>query len=306
MSAIVNNTNDYNNNVKIPDILSSHIQEIKKYQGLESELILCRSDVLQFKFSNGPYRRLNLNIYIRAETYPTSGIVVELSSVTVAAGVVKKIQNQCEKKLVYNTKNENCILQVILLVQTIVKENKLLCCIHEIRKAKKHLGDHCTNLIMNETSGLIRMTIIYMNYSVTLHISVPDKYPIEPPEVKLTKGSFPKKVIRIYTMQAREILRKCSLGFSAEQAMMASRPEKVPPQSKSKTEIIITKDLTQQLKNDIKFLKKVSDLKTVNADKGKRNQFYEHDKDVRKAARYVTCLFIFPFLTISLYIYIVL
>ena len=65
-------------------------------------------------------------------------------------------------------------------------------------------------------------------------------------------------------MQAREILRKCSLGFSSEQAMMASRPEKVPPQLKSKKEIIITNDLTQQLKNDIKFLKKVSDLKTRN------------------------------------------
>ena len=105
-------------------------------------------------------------------------------------------------------------------------------------------------------------------------------------------------------MQAREILRKCSLGFSSEQAMMASRPEKVPPQLKSKKEIIITNDLTQQLKNDIKFLKKVSDLKTVNVDKGKRNQFYEHDKDVRKAARYVLFVSLFPpfFLFLSMFL----
>ena len=77
---------------------------------------------------------------------------------------------------------------------------------------------------------------------------------------------------------------------------------------------MITNDLTKQLKNDIKFLKKVSkivsrtfkwlnlfkesnnkklytiprqvsDLKTVNEDKGKRNQFFEHSKEVRKAAR---------------------
>ena len=33
-------------------------------------------------------------------------------------------------------------------------------------------------------------------------------------------------------MQAKEILRKCSLGYTAEMAMMASRPEKVPPKSK--------------------------------------------------------------------------
>ena len=60
-------------------------------------------------------------------------------------------------------------------------------------------------------------------------------------------------------MQAREIMRKCSLGYTAEQAMMASRPEKVPPKRKEK-EIVVTNDLTKQLKNDIKFLKKVSKI----------------------------------------------
>ena len=99
MTSIVSNvdTNKNNNEINNP-ILNTHIQEIKKYNGLDrvNEVIVCRKDTIQSKFSNGPYRRLNLNVYIRGETYPSSGIVVELSSFTVAAGVVKKIQIQCE------------------------------------------------------------------------------------------------------------------------------------------------------------------------------------------------------------------
>lgn len=288
MTSIVSNvdTNKNNNEINNP-ILNTHIQEIKKYNGLDrvNEVIVCRKDTIQSKFSNGPYRRLNLNVYIRGETYPSSGIVVELSSFTVAAGVVKKIQIQCEKKIVNNDNNNNILLEILLFIQTIVQENKLLCCVHEIRKAKKMLGKHCTDLIMNESTGAVRMNIQFEKYSAILHLSVPDNYPIEPPDIKLTKATFPKKVARIYTMQAKEILRKCSLGYTAEMAMMASRPEKVPPKSKKEKEIVITNDLTNQLKNDIKFLKKVSDLKNVNNDKGKRNQFFEHDKNTRKAAR---------------------
>ena len=66
---------------------------------------------------------------------------------------------------------------------------------------------------------------------------------------------------------------------------MASRPEKVPPLPSKKQEIKITNELANQLKRDVKFLKKVDQLKTVNADKGKRNQFFQHDNATRKAAR---------------------
>ena len=253
-------------------LLAKHVDEIKKYSGLNrEEVIVCRRDAVQCKFANGPYRRLGVNLYISSDNYPKSGIVVEVSSSTVAPGVLKKIQSQCEQKVANfaraeeanitnpNAAGDNILLEILLHIQTIVKENKLLCCIHEIRKRKKSLGGHCKDLAMNEKTGVVRMRFAFQNYSATLQINVPDKYPSQVPDIKITKATFPKKVVRIYTMQAREIMRKCSLGYTAEQAMMASRPEKVPPKRKEK-EIVITNDLTKQLKNDIKFLKKVSKI----------------------------------------------
>lgn len=83
-------------------LLTKHINEIKKYSGLKhpEEVIVCRHDAIQCKFANGAYRRLGVNLYIRSDNYPKSGIVVEVSSSTVASGVVKKIQSQCEQKIV--------------------------------------------------------------------------------------------------------------------------------------------------------------------------------------------------------------
>ena len=82
-------------------LLAKHVDEIKKYSGLKrpEEVIVCRHDAVQCKFANGPYRRLGVNLYINSGNYPKSGIVVEVSSSTVAPGVVKKIQSQCEQKV---------------------------------------------------------------------------------------------------------------------------------------------------------------------------------------------------------------
>ena len=268
-------------------LLKTHLMQVRKaLEPFPGELVICRDDVLDSRFKVGPYRRINLQMHMVPSTYPKAGVVLDLSSPTVAPGVLKQLHTKCET-LVKNAEGvDNVLLGIVNFVKGSVVENKLLCCIHEIRKAKRSLGGTLADLKINEKSGHVRMKFVEGKYSSTLDFMVPDRYPHDPVDLKLIKSTFPRKVVHIYEAQVREIVRKCNIGMSVELAMMASRPEKVPPAALAKKrEIKITNESANQLKEDVKFLKTISDIRDMETAKDKRNQFLLHDNATRKAAR---------------------
>lgn len=159
-------------------LLKTHLMQVRKaLEPFPGELVICREDVLDSRFKVGPYRRINLQMHMVPSTYPKAGVVLDLSSPTVAPGVLKQLHTKCET-LVKNAEGvDNVLLGVINFIKGTVAENKLLCCIHEIRKAKRTLGGALADLKMNEKSGHVRMKFVEGKYSSTLDFMVPDRYP---------------------------------------------------------------------------------------------------------------------------------
>ena len=70
----------------------------------------------------------------------------------------------------------------------------------------------------------------------------------------------------------------CLKGYPPELALKASNPISAPPPIKRKeAEVRMTSEQLHNIKHDVQYFKKASDLKSVNSSKDKRNQLHALD-----------------------------
>ena len=95
---------------------------------------------------------------------------------------------------------------------------------------------------------------------------------------------------KIHLKQAEELVRRLVLGYTVEAAIAGSNPQKAPPpkkKDKSKGPAVrLSTEYVNSLKGDVKFLKKVTDLREVGTKTKEFNhkQHY-HEAETRKQAR---------------------
>ena len=236
----------------------------------------CSQELVHCVFTANRYRKVNLRLHLKG--YPEQrSPIVEMDSAYIRPGVVKKLTKAVEARIADAAKaGDMQILAAVTFLRKTVMENRLLCCMDEVRKEQKAMGNTCSKLVTKDDSGLIRFSLANGAYKLTLELRIPDGYPAGQVSVTLRKSNFPKSVLHVYQAQADEIARRCALGYSEEQAIRGSSGLERPPEKKSSVKKAVRLDAKKvnQLKNDVRVLKKVNDLSGAKEmSKQKRLQF---------------------------------
>ena len=304
--------------------LSDELSRVKEAFS-NRELQTCSKSIVQCTLTKSAYRRATARFHIM-DGYPGKLAIVQLEAPLLAPGVLKKLTKACETRVSMCAASGNMqILGALNHLKEILSENKLLPCVDEARKQYKELfasvpssesilshaasssstaakasGSHthmarCTDFQLREKSGLVRFVLENADpsYGLTLDLKVDDNYPLSPPKVALRHSTFPTSVTRIFQAQINEIVRRCSLGLTEEQALAGSNGIKRPPSSKegkgkgSKGTVRVTVDKLSQLKGDVRVLKKMGELASRSQlSKNKVNQYKQQgDKRSLKEGR---------------------
>jgi hypothetical protein len=276
----------------IPSIpTSSSSEEIKQWTRMEElqkirstfhakEILTCNRNTVQCTFVCSSWRRATIRFHMR-DNYPEKTAIVELEAPMLANGVVKKLLKACESRVVLCAKsNDMQVVNTATYLKEMIKDNLLLPCIDEVRKESKQAiqNQTCKNVVLSEKTGLVRLDLQNELYSITVDLKVPTDYPSEEPKVIFRKSNFPITLTSIYHAQVSEIVRRCSLGYSEQQAMRGSDGLKRPPKQNRKnvplSKVRVTTEKLTQLKSDVKVLKKIVDLrKGSKMSKEKANQY---------------------------------
>lgn len=128
----------------------------------------------------------------------------------------------------------------------------------------------------NEREGQLTISTRCGRYKCRMDFHVPDGYPERRVVVHVSGPSFPQRMTATYENVANDVARKCAIGMNATIALAASvgqgdddelRAKKKKTSSKDANDgTVRSADLTK-IKNDLRFLKKASDLRQVNGTK---------------------------------------
>lgn len=139
---------------------------------------------------------------------------------------------------------------------------------------------------MNEKKGSIKVEIQQEKYNFRVTFKLDDNYPASGVEVATGETNFHPNLVFIHISQAQELIRRCMLGYTLEQALAASNPIKRPPNLQKKAKgPKLTKQHLNNLKGDVKFLKQATDLRQVNTKKAAGRPGFANDTATRRAAR---------------------
>ena len=242
------------------------------------ELNTCNRNTVQVTISITPYRRALVRFHLR-DNYPEKPAIVELDAPMLAPGVTKKLLKACESRIsLCASSGDMQVFNTVTFLKKVMNENKLLPCVDEVKKQTKQASTVCTNVAMSEKTGLVRLDFQNGKYAITMDLKIPDDYPAAQPVIKFRKSTFPKIITEVYHAQASEVARRLMLGYTEEQALRASDGLKRPPQKKRVkdplSKVRVTTEKLSQLKNDVKVLKQMGELrKESQINKQRANQF---------------------------------
>lgn len=140
---------------------------------------------------------------------------------------------------------------------------------------------------MNDRKGSLKLALKQENYFFNVTLKVDDMYPVSGVEILAGETNFHSNLVFIHLSQAQELVRRCMLGYSLEQALAASNPIKPPAgaQSSSKDAPRLTTQYLRDLKGDVKFLKQATDLRQVDQQRATGRPGFANDTATRRAAR---------------------
>ena len=247
------------------------------------EILTCNKSLCSLCFASSPFIRATIRFHLR-DNYPEKMAIVELDTPLLASGVGKKLLKACEDRVALcASSNDMQVFNTACFLKDMIRDNKLLSCIHEVKKETKKAKQQkiCHNVTLSEKTGLIRLDLANTNnalYSVTVDLKIPNRYPSEEPKIIFRRSTFPKEINHVYHAQVCEIVRRCALGYTREQAIRGSNGLKRPPQKKKKgkdfSKARVTTEKLSQLKNDVKVLKQMSALrKDSKMNHKKKNQY---------------------------------
>eukprot|EP01029_Cantina_marsupialis_P020703 TRINITY_DN486_c0_g1_i1.p1 TRINITY_DN486_c0_g1~~TRINITY_DN486_c0_g1_i1.p1 ORF type:complete len:448 (+),score=141.24 TRINITY_DN486_c0_g1_i1:61-1404(+) len=219
------------------------------------------------------------------DTYPESALVLKITSKTMTTGTCARLVKLGEQEASKHLGSKQ-LMPVMQYLRDLMFENMFVFCMEELKAVRQIFKEKGT-LKMNEKTGIIKAKLKKDKYHVSLEITVPNEYP-DKLEFHIVKSNFPPTALRVFTSQTLEIIRRCTVGYSADQALMGSNPIQMPAKvARAKVEYKITSDHLLGLKNDMKFLQKAKDLKAINGAKkfGDHSKFANSGTERRHARR---------------------
>ncbi len=233
------------------------------------------------------YSRVQLRILYTATNYPEEAPVVELTSPTLPAPLLRNKEKECQDKA------KECLGRgqahaIYQHMHHFIHENMFIPCWKEVKQIST-LCEGKGQIGANEKEGIIQLRLRERNYRQAINLRVPANYPEEGVAVEITQSSFPLEILIMYKAQSDEISRRCVSGFSPEQALQGSNAQRMQglneKSSSGESKERITAGNLKNIKHDVNVLKQMSDLRSVNSAKDKRNQGTVHSTAERRDAR---------------------
>jgi len=249
------------------------------------------SDFCRLLSHRTAYRRLQLDLVIPAQ-YPNELLHIELKSETLPGKTLKRLQELCMEKML-PLLGKPQIASVYTFLDEMIHENRLLFATPEINKSiALRKEEPSFTLGVNDQEGLVLIKATCGEFTLRAKLIVEDEYPKHPLGIEFTKCSFPEQISGIFLFQAREIARKLSIGVSKEKAIQQSTrflgqlgPSPPTKGSAKLKDVKITSSSLQDMKQDVAFLKKSTDLKRVDQAYNRQLHKYDHSTQERRAAR---------------------
>mmetsp|Transcript_8381 Transcript_8381/g.18343 ORF Transcript_8381/g.18343 Transcript_8381/m.18343 type:complete len:471 (+) Transcript_8381:184-1596(+) len=240
-----------------------------------------------------PYRRIKIKLTF-LDTYPQSVVDVVVESDTLPTKLLGKLKGMCEAKI--SSKDGLGLLgkpqvaAVYSFLDEMIHDNRLLYATPEIRQIRALSKEPPEfTVIVKELEGLVKIRATCGKYSLKATLTVPDEYPAEQVDIDFTSCTFPEPIWMTYLLQAREISRKLAAGMKAERAIRTSTGAGLglapPGAAGGGPEIKLTTAYVRDLKHDVAFLKKATDLRAVDSGYNKMLHQYDYSTRIRRAAR---------------------
>lgn len=222
------------------------------------------------------------------EDYPASQTLIECTSRTMPPLLIKHLTklgtDEAQKQA---GEGKPHLVAVVTTLRDFIATNLFVACWKEVRQVNALVARIKGSIQGEPEEGVLRIQISAGKYRCRVRFQVMREYPHDGTLVEIEKHNFPPRITNLHLLQTREIVRRCVAGYSPTVALLASNPIKAPPRlNASKTpRVSLTNETMHNIKHDVAVLKKVADLRAVNASKDKRNQEMMHSTQVRKDAR---------------------
>jgi len=183
-----------------------------------------------------------------SENYPKSNVLTELNSKNLDEQLLIKLNLLCEKEAKKHIGKQHALF-ILQFLQKYINTNKLIFCYAEIMEIKKHLKKE-DKLEINEKEGIIKLRVEEGGYFVLNEFIIPSEYPTQKITSRIIESNFPQDLIT--TLDS--VVNTIPLTL------------KHPLQPKERSEKVFKAPSTSEIhdiKHDLQFLRKLSDLKEV-------------------------------------------
>jgi hypothetical protein len=196
------------------------------------------------------------------DQYPEEPLGVDLSSTTLDAELVAKLVTGVEKEVGQaQYKGKPQVLVAVRWLERFCTANRLLSCFAEVKKLKQLLPDPSQTLKLSEKSGRITASLTQGSYAVQVQLTIP----ADSPTLAVIRSNFSSRLTEMFSVQARELMRRMKEGFTSELARR-EEDEKLRPSAKIRAKLEPKIDLSSgglaELKSDREFLNQYSQVRT--------------------------------------------
>jgi hypothetical protein len=164
--------------------MQEEIEEVKTALDA-STLETATADFIVCKFARTHFNSLKLRLMFPKD-YPSSALLVEITSNVLPTGLLKKMTKQCDVEAAKHVGGKQ-IMPVIELVRSTIDNSRMLYAFKEVRETAQLMQGHGTMTVL-DTKGVVKLRIEAPplgNYFLEVSLMVPENYPVDAIEIKM-------------------------------------------------------------------------------------------------------------------------
>eukprot|EP00088_Acartia_fossae_P015668 TRINITY_DN18621_c0_g1_i1.p1 TRINITY_DN18621_c0_g1~~TRINITY_DN18621_c0_g1_i1.p1 ORF type:complete len:331 (-),score=-0.05 TRINITY_DN18621_c0_g1_i1:241-1233(-) len=190
-------------------LIEDELEEIKRCchsQVPHSKVVTAVPEMVRIEIEKTTFKKIICCLMFPRD-YPSSHILLELKSKTLAdkllSGLTKVCEDEAKKHL-----GKPQILTVLKLISKFIDENPLCCCSNEITSLKSMLGPD-DSVKLSQKNSTISLLIKKNKYFLNAKLKIPDLYPEERVEVSTSDCNFPRVFKVWFVENSKELARRC-------------------------------------------------------------------------------------------------
>jgi len=204
--------------------------------------------------------------------YPEESLVLEILSDTLEEDLVQKINTACKKEIAENAGGYQATA-VVARARSFLEDKTLLICFNDILRLQE-LFPEKSWVKPNDKTGIIKMKMKSGKYFISVEFQVTKNYPDEAVTVTITKSNYGERITAYYRLQSSNLCLKLAQGINP----LAMKKSEEKRDEVGDREMEVTTNRIHAIKDDVKYLKKMADLREQSDDKKMRRTLVRLNK----------------------------